>query len=207
MSKARSFDEAALAHLHSDPDFNYLQSEEADDLWQNFLNWLSSLFDWWPEMNRVINPDGSFLINALIYLTIAFAIVMIIYTLFKGEIQAIFYQQKKVDDIDFLEIGANEKEINWQERIDQAIADKQYRTALRLLYLFTLHILHQARLIEWRREKTNHQYLGELKGDVKEEFKTLTRLYEYGWYGDFEVDEPIYQRAQAIHMQLKNQTS
>ena len=50
-------------------------------------------------------------------------------------------------------------------------------------------------LIDWQRDKTNHEYVLELRRDVlRRPFAELTTLFEYVWYGDFTVDEGIYGR-------------
>ena len=45
-------------------------------------------------------------------------------------------------------------------------------------------------IIEWNPEKTNSDYLYEIKSEkLKTEFEYLSYLYNYVWYGEFEMDE------------------
>lgn len=64
-----------------------------------------------------------------------------------------------------------------------------YRECLRVLYQISLKKLAENGWIITRAEKTNTEYLNELKsGEVADEFARLTQVHEYSWYGDTIVD-------------------
>ena len=85
---------------------------------------------------------------------------------------------------------------NIDDLIQQAVADKNYRLAIRYSYLLILKLLSEKDIIAWELQKTNSDYLDEItKENLKTPFKASTRLYEYVWYGDFLIDEPKYQKA------------
>ena len=51
-------------------------------------------------------------------------------------------------------------------------------------------------LIEWDVEKTNSDYLYEIKNQAqKDDFSYLSYLYNYIWYGEFELDEATFVKA------------
>jgi hypothetical protein len=51
-------------------------------------------------------------------------------------------------------------------------------------------------MIVWDIEKTNSDYLYEIKEQSqKEEFAYLSYLYNYIWYGEFELDEATFLKA------------
>ena len=55
----------------------------------------------------------------------------------------------------------------------------------------------QNHYIEWDIEKTNSDYLYELQNPVyKEDFTYLSYLYNYIWYGEFEIDETTFNKAE-----------
>ena len=67
-----------------------------------------------------------------------------------------------------------------------------YRLAIRLHYLKSLRLLDTLGKIIWRSGKTNHDYLLEIKDtELKEEFDNLSYIYEYSWYGQFEIESAI----------------
>lgn len=70
-----------------------------------------------------------------------------------------------------------------------------YREAVRVLYLMYLKNLHQGRVIRLNINKTNKDYLHEIKDDtIFKDFKKLSRLYDYVWFGQFNiVDQEFFQ--------------
>ena len=75
--------------------------------------------------------------------------------------------------------------IDFLARLAEAEAAGNYRLAVRLGYLQVLHALSARHLIDWQPDKTNHHYLRELVGTAWQAgFGTLTRQFEYAWYGE-----------------------
>jgi len=63
-----------------------------------------------------------------------------------------------------------------------------YRLAIRLMFLRLLKQLSQKKIIEYKQERTNFDYLSQLHATgFYNDFFRLTRNYEYTWYGKFEV--------------------
>ncbi len=66
--------------------------------------------------------------------------------------------------------------------------------ATRYLYLKSLKNLSEKGLINFSSDKTNSEYLEEMKSnDYFKEFQSLTHSYEYLWYGKFLIEEKKYQ--------------
>ena len=62
-----------------------------------------------------------------------------------------------------------------------------------MVYLYTLKLLSDQKIIEWMPSKTNHDYLYEIKNDhFQQQFSTLSYYFEYVWYGDFQADAVQY---------------
>ena len=78
------------------------------------------------------------------------------------------------------------KEADLDSLINEAVNEKDYRLAIRYYYLKTLKELMNHQLIEWHPDKTNRDYVNELKiNKLKDIFKHLTFIYDYVWYGKF----------------------
>ena len=78
--------------------------------------------------------------------------------------------------------------------LEQALALKDYRSALRLHYLLALQELDAMGWIRHGKEKTNMAYVMELDGkEIQGEFRVLTRVSEFVWYGDRVVKGGDYQ--------------
>lgn len=70
-----------------------------------------------------------------------------------------------------------------------------FNLATRYLYLKTLKNLSERGFINFTPDKTNKEYLQEMsRYKYSGEFESLTRNYEYAWYGKFLIDANVYQQ-------------
>ena len=77
--------------------------------------------------------------------------------------------------------------------LEKSLEEKQYRLAVRLSYLIVLKRLSDAGHIHWQADKTNHSYMNEIsKQELRQPFSNLTRMYEYVWYGEFDITAGHY---------------
>ena len=78
-----------------------------------------------------------------------------------------------------------------------AIKSGNFRLAVRYLYLQSLHRLSERKFIEINSNKTNYEYVTEMrKHRFANEFASLTLQYEYVWYGEYPVDERLFEQIQ-----------
>lgn len=79
-------------------------------------------------------------------------------------------------------------------RLEAAMADEDYRECVRIYFTFILKELIRKGWIRWKKEKTNHHYVLEMRG--RPEFQGFTqsvRIYDLVWYGEYNIDEDIYE--------------
>lgn len=77
------------------------------------------------------------------------------------------------------------------------IRSGNYRLAVRYLYLQSLKRLSEKKFIEINTNKTNYEYVTEIrKHKFANEFASLTLQYEYVWYGEYPVDERLFEQIQ-----------
>lgn len=77
---------------------------------------------------------------------------------------------------------------NLEELLNTAIHQKNYRLAIRYQYLITLKKLSENSLINLDKDKTNSDYLLEIKTPKhQKEFSYLAYIYDYVWYGQFSI--------------------
>jgi len=117
-------------------------------------------------------------------------IVIIILLVLKNDIRAVFYGKSASVTIDFKEFDEDIHKINFDELIANAISNNDYRKAVRLHFLKLLKELTDNNLITWQIDKTNNDYSIELSNSkYSKKFQELALMYEYIWYGDFQLDE------------------
>ena len=106
-----------------------------------------------------------------------------------------FGKKNKKLNIAEQDLEENIHEINFPNSINDFERKKDYRSAIRYQFLFVLKKLSDKKLLEWNPEKTNKDYLAELKDkNHKSNFKELVYIFNNVWYGEFEVDEKSYNR-------------
>lgn len=91
------------------------------------------------------------------------------------------------------------KEKDLPKLIEQAIDEGNYQLAVRYYYLLLLKNLSDKEFISWQQEKTNEDYIKELasKQQLHGDFKKLTYLYDYVWYGEFSIDKEKFVQAES----------
>jgi len=83
---------------------------------------------------------------------------------------------------------------NLDEKINEAIANKNYRQAIRYKYLKTLKTLSDNKIITLHAKSTNQDYMRQMnKHERLPQFQQLTRIYEYVWYGEFYPTESQFE--------------
>jgi hypothetical protein len=95
--------------------------------------------------------------------------------------------------------------INYIDEVDKAVADGNYRLAIRLQYLRLLKTLAEKNIIAYKQDKTNFDYLSELYNTQwYDGFFRITRNYEFSWYGKFEVSKETYHQINLAFIELNN---
>ncbi len=83
--------------------------------------------------------------------------------------------------------------LDFSALIATALKGEDYRSAVRYHYLELLQKLSRLERIDWRPEKTNGEYLAELRTTpLSEPMRSLTLSFDYVWYGEFEIGEGEY---------------
>ena len=76
----------------------------------------------------------------------------------------------------------------WEEHLRAALAAGDSRLAIRYSYMHLLQAMQERGLIVYRPDKTNAGYYRELTESLRQPFRTISRQYEYAWYGNFLPD-------------------
>ena len=130
----------------------------------------------------------------------------ILYKLFFTE--GIFQRQSKSSSIEVVKEEAENLSAttDYARLIAQSVINKNYRAATRYHYLQTLQKLAAKDSIQLAADKTNYQYLSDLSGKpYKEDFASLLHMYEYAWYGGFDISDAMFARIQHTFTTFNNQ--
>ena len=184
----------AIQERYKGDDFNYSINDTGgvnliQRVLQKFFGWLNDIFG--------VNID---FINykTLEYIVYLFLAITTLYLLIKFLMQAPInsvFKNKSQDINDFNYVEENLKDVNFETLIEDALKDSNYRLATRFAYLKSLKLLTNKEIIEWHYDKTNSEYLNEIKDEnTKIIFKRISYIYDYVWYGEFPIDKAVYDK-------------
>ncbi|MCB0531729.1 MAG: DUF4129 domain-containing protein [Lewinellaceae bacterium] len=84
-------------------------------------------------------------------------------------------------------------ETDLDQFLREALARRDFSQAVRIYFLQIIKQLSESGAIRWSKEKTNRDYLREMRPHPQyESFRGLTRSYERIWYGNVTVDEKMF---------------
>ncbi|KMQ66116.1 hypothetical protein ACM46_00695 [Chryseobacterium angstadtii] len=133
------------------------------------------------------------LIRLFAIILVGFLLYFVIKFLMDKDGNLFFGKKNKKININAEELHENIHEINFPESIAKFEREKDYRSAIRYQFLFILKKLSDKKQINWNPEKTNKDYVAELKNNqLKSEFGGLSYIFDYVWYGEFNIDEDSY---------------
>jgi len=189
--RVRTLPANTLKKYRDDEDFNYRQQRpEGISAWDRFWLWLY-------RKGRITNKYTEVVLKLLLWGLCIFAFVYAILKFAGMNGIGLFTGNKKSEWLDYNVTEDDIYAINFSEAIADAIGRKNYRLAIRLLYLQTLRRMADHELIRWKLDKTNDVYAHELTGShYHDDFTWLTRIYDYTWYGDFPVHEEQFTEVQ-----------
>lgn len=177
------------ASVFSDPLLKYQhQVVETKGIFEKFLEWLSERL-----FGKVSYDNIDDARTLVIWTIVIISVIIIIWLLSKSEIVGLVKPKAKATAFSFSDITEDLNTINFDVKIKEAAKENDYRLAIRWHYLKMLYILDKNEFIIFAPFKTNIDYNNELKGKkASEGFAKFSRIYEYVWYGQFELNQHSY---------------
>lgn len=198
----KQFNKEHIEELRDSGDFDYIEAKPAQtSLLQRIWNYIIGL------INGVFNAaTGTPVGRVLLYIALFVLLLAAIIKLFNVDVKDVFYKSSDKSSLAF-DLEEHIENLDIEKMLSEALAERHYRLAVRLVYLKALKALSEAHLVEWEDGKTNHEYLIELKEQsLRSEFSQLSYFFDYAWYGDFEVNEKTYQEANAHALNVLDKT-
>ena len=92
-----------------------------------------------------------------------------------------------------------------QKALEEAIARKDYREAVRVYFIFIIKDLSEKNWINWEKEKTNYSYLREMQARSEfQDFSESVNIFEIVWYGKREITDKDFKSVQPTFVNLLN---
>jgi hypothetical protein len=185
----RSVDSTKIKDYLKDKDFKYFEDPEATmTLWERLMQWLKRQF---AKLTEYESYGTAW--DILIYILIALAVIAIVFGIYGSDVKGFFFSNKNTNKLKVSESLEDIHSIDYEKMIEDAIANKNFRYAIRLNYLKTLKILADKEIISWKSDKTNREFIREIKQTIlKSKFENITTEFEAIWYGGFEINYSSY---------------
>lgn len=180
-------DKNKIEEFKKDSRFDYAKNKQQgaqiswwDRLWYNISEFIGKLLGSVAES------------GALSFVVITICILVVCFLLMK--LMGVDYRtvlgKKKIDTPEINIYTENVHEMNFDALISKALQNKDYRLAIRFLYLKNLKSLSDKEIITWNANKTNYSYQYEIKNNnLRGKFLETTLIFDYVWYGEFPVEE------------------
>ena len=186
----RNFDETRISDLRSHPDLDYsVDRSQGTTLWQRLRRWLKEFF-----MALFYAGSQNSIFKIMIYALLTGVLIFAGLKLLNANPVKII-QKKSSGAMPYEVIEDDIHTIPFEAQIEVAVLEGDYKLVVRLYYLFALKILADGQLINWIPGKSNLEYQYDLKDkSTKFHFRQLSNLFEYAWYGGYEVGPSISKR-------------
>ena len=192
----KQFDKTKMDAYKNQKAFNY--SEEDTTSWyQQIADWLDRVYrkilSWFfDDIDAPVGFLKTFL-TLLPYIIAVIVLYLIINFFLKVNSRSIISGKtnKEIVHIEDDEELLNSKDL--PNLISNAIEAENYRLATRYQYVLLLQQLSNKELIIWEQQKTNEDYIKEVKSkNIHTEFEEITRFYDFVWYGNFKINAEEY---------------
>lgn len=183
---------------YTDPEFIYEFKTPEKNAWDRFKEWLANFFKniFSFSNSKSANDFVDILLRTIAVGIVIFVIYLIVKAIMNKEGQWIFGKNSDKKIINYDEIEKNLHLVDFEKLIQKSLESDEKRLTIRYYYLWLLKKMSEKQIIIWDVEKTNSDYLYEIKDEAqKEDFAYLSYLYNNIWYGEFELDEETFAKA------------
>lgn len=168
-------------------------------LWDRFWNWILELLFGKADYETRQNAQ-----NVVLWVLAIAGVILIIWLLTRSEFTSFLRGNTKNTPFNFSDLEEDISSIDFSERITKAINVEDYRLAIRWLYLKQLYVLNEKKAINYQPYKTNIDYSNELlNASFLQSFKSISRIYDYVWYGEYPINIKTYQAFESEFKQFE----
>ncbi len=202
----KNFDKEQLDDYRSDKEFDYTVYESKPSIFSRIWSWFKRILT--KFLSWIFGVEEAVGILAIILRVLPYVILLIVLGLLlkfflKVDINSIISGKSTKGTVLMTEDEEIINNKNIQSLIDKAISQKNYRLAVRYYYLLVLQKLQENDVIDWEPQKTNEDYIKEIKQKtIIDQFKNLTYLYDFVWYGNFEINEVEFSKVASSFNEL-----
>ena len=181
--------------------YNYTESVS---LLTKFKIWIvQKLKELFEVDNDSANETFKVLENIFYFIVIALAVYLLVKMILGKDGRWLFKLNKnEYNDPEFA-IEEDIQSVNFEELIQKAVKEGDYRLAIKYQYFYLLRKLDASGVIKYDPQKTTYDYQLDLEGtQYNFIFSKAAYYYTYIWYGEFSIDAKEYQTTSNVFTQL-----
>ena len=205
------FDHDLIESIKKEPEFDYTEEVQQEKWWTKFKRYVSHRWSELMEYLFVNYQPGSvvlFLLEMIPYLIIAGMLAFFIWLFIRLNPGGAFLSEPQSGQVFMNEEEEIVQSKDIKKLIKDAVSREEYRLAIRYYYLLILQQLSEKGIIEYQFPKTNEEYSAEIQHEpVKEQFRQITRIYDFIWYGSFDVTTENFRRAERDFVKMQELTA
>ena len=195
MKESLQLDSTQLAVFQHDPRFDY--DRELVGGSQNRLEWFSTIVRDWIAKSFNVMLENEVVYYSLIVLGVLLLLVAAWFVWKKNP--KLFLRNAGDEALDYELEQDTIYGVDFDGDIREALAQHDYRQAVRLVYLQTLKHLSDNGSIDWQPSKTPMQYMRQYALPA---FAELSKRFIRIRYGNFEADEALYQEMKELQQAI-----
>lgn len=189
-------------------EFDYTTVKPRESIWEKLERRLIKLWQTvFGDIDARTAPQyAEIFLRIFAIIIVAVVLYFLINFLLGKEGNYFFSRKNRKIAISGKDLHENIHEINFPQTIDEFERKKDFRSAVRYRFLFVLKQLSDSKIIDWNPEKTNRDYFFEIKNNAAQNrFSELVYIFDYVWYGEFELDEKSYQHYRGKFLNFKTE--
>lgn len=197
--------EPIIAEKYTGEDWAFQEKEVSESFFTRLQNWFRNFLK---KLFRLADGPSSDLLLSIIefgfYAIVCILVIFFIVRAYRNNAfrNPVAHQSNSLDE-QVESIEAVMKEDNFQQRIQQAVQEQDYRMAIRYYFIWSLKSLKEKGIIEFSSEKSAEDYVIEIQdAPTKSAYSYASYLYTYIWYGNFEIDAQQYATYEPIFIKL-----
>lgn len=187
----RAFDQESLDSLKQLKEYDYNRVIEEPDF--SFLNWLGESI---LSLIRFFGTTSGVIVLCLL-------LIIILFFAFKNRLIGKKKVPRPKEEILPIIIETDNSFAELTESLKQALLESNYRLAIRFQFIIIIKLLEKQKLINYHNEKTNQDLIAEIPNKYKNEFRLITRIFDYAWYGNATVDQDMFQVVEDFSKKIK----
>ena len=202
------FDTSKIETYKNSDEFNYSVPEVKLSFFNKVWNWIKKVFrNILHYFFDDIKPITGFLYSFFRILPYIILVIALFFSL-KYFLDIRTNNILQVNNKNLFTSGTDEELLKRDDLnglLKKAIDSEEYRIAVRFYYLLILKKLTELALIDWQQEKTNEDYIKELKeSSIQSRFSDSTRIYDFVWYGNFTINQTDFTKAELLFKSILN---